>query len=400
VLDQSGRIIGASKIARDITVEKAARRASLLLAAIVDSSDDAIVSKTLEGIVTSWNKAAEAIFGYTAQEMIGQSITRLFPEDRLNEEAHIIGRIARGQRVEHFETVRRTKDGRLIDISLTISPVQDANGKIIGASKIARDITERKQIEHALQKARDELEERVKERTAALRETTEQLETFCYTVAHDLRSPLRAQQSFAQALIDDFHHVLNEEGLEYAQRILRSAQRLDRLVADLLTYSRMTRSELKFENIQLAKVLRDIQSALSDEIQKAGAVVTEGVLHPVFAYEPTLNLIITNLITNALKFKNAGGHPHISVWSEPRANMVRLWVEDNGIGIPHEALGKIFGIFQRLHAVDQYPGTGIGLAIVQKGVERLGGTVGVESEPRKGSRFWIELPPARPSDHS
>ena len=394
IRDPQGFVVGASKIARDISVQKTAARASQLLAAIVDSSDDAIISKRLDGIVTSWNKGAEKLFAYTAQEMIGQPITRLFPEDRLDEEPQIIQRIGRGESVEHFETVRKARDGRLIDISLTISPVKDADGRVIGASKIARDITEQKQTRIALQKAKDELEERVKERTASLRETTDQLETFCYTVAHDLRSPLRAQQSFAQALIEDYKHVLDQDGLEYATRILNAAQRLDRLVADLLTYSRLSRNELKFENVDLPGVLHDIETAHFDEIQKHGAVINKGALHSVFAYEPTLNLIVTNLIANALKFTRPGVNPLINVWSEARGNMVRLWVQDNGIGMPPEGLGKIFGIFQRLHPVDKYPGTGIGLAIVQKGVERMGGTVGVESEPAKGSRFWIELPAA------
>jgi signal transduction histidine kinase len=221
------------------------------------------------------------------------------------------------------------------------------------------------------------------------------LETFCYTVAHDLRSPLRAQQSFAQALIENYKDVLDADGREYTQRILRSAQRLDRLVHDLLTYSRLSRSELKFEDILLEKVVADVQKAQVDEIDKSGATVTSRAPHSVFAFEPTLNLIVTNLLANALKFVKPGEGPKINIWSEERDGQVRLWVEDNGIGIRPDGLHKIFGVFQRLHPVDKYPGTGIGLAIVQKGVERMGGKVGVESEFGKGSRFWIELPSAR-----
>lgn len=395
IRDQNGFIIGASKIARDITAQTAAVRASMLLAAIVDSSEDAIISKRLDGTITSWNKAAERLFGYTAGEMIGCPITKLFPADRLDEEPKIIARISAGQRVEHFETVRKTKSGKLIDLSLTISPVRDSDGRIIGASKIARDITEKKRTEEALRKAKDELEEKVNERTASLRETTEQLETFCYTVAHDLRSPLRAQQSFAQALIEEYSGALDDLGLEYAKRILNSAHRLDHLVQDLLSYSRISRSEIKYAPVDLRKVIQNVQDSHADEIANRGAIITQGPLHTVCAYEPTLNLIISNLIANALKFTEPGQKPEVHIWSEETAERVRLMIQDKGIGIPKEAISKIFGVFQRLHPIDQYPGTGIGLAIVQKGVERMGGRAGVESELGNGSTFWIELPPGK-----
>lgn len=394
IRDQQGNIVGASKIARDITVQKAAARASQLLAAIVDSSDDAIASKRLDGTVTSWNKGAERLFGYTAEEMIGQPITRLFPEDRLNEEPQIIKRIASGERVEHFETIRKRKDGSLIDVSLTISPVKDSQGRIIGASKIARNITAQKQLEKALEAARDELEARVKERTASLQETTEQLETFCYTVAHDLRSPLRAQQAYANALIEDYSARLDADGVQYAQRILRNAERLDTLVNDLLSYSRLSRGELKFENASLERIVADVTKHLADDIAKSGAVINVGPLHSVVAYAPTLNLIVTNLISNALKFVKPGQAPIVNVRSEASDGAVKLWVEDNGIGIHPDGLNKIFGVFQRLHPVDKYPGTGIGLAIVQKGAERMGGSAGAESKLGEGSRFWVKLPAA------
>lgn len=392
IKDLNGQTIGASKIARDITARKRADEARFRLAAVVESSDDAIIAKTLDGIITNWNRGAERIFGYMAEEMIGHAITVLFPPERLPEEAAVIAKIRRGERLEHFETVRRRKDGRLIDVSLTVSPIKDPLGKVIGASKIARDITDRKKVERELQRAKDELELRVAERTHSLQETTEQLETFCYTVAHDLRSPLRAQQSFAQVLLDDYKQSLDETGQEYARRILASAARLDKLVNDLLTYSRLSRSELKFEKVSLEKVVTDVRAVLHDEIQKHDAFLTVRPLHSVCAYEPTLNLVIMNLLTNALKFVKAGQAPQVEIWSEHHDGVIRLWVVDQGIGISPENTDKIFGVFQRLHPINKYPGTGIGLAIVQKAVTRMGGKVGVESELQKGSRFWIELP--------
>ncbi|MDB6039460.1 MAG: sensor signal transduction histidine kinase [Verrucomicrobiales bacterium] len=198
-------------------------------------------------------------------------------------------------------------------------------------------------------------------------------------------------------MIDEHKDSLGEAGLEYATRILRSAERLDKLVHDLLTYSRMSRGELNFEAVSLNKVVQDFQNTHAHEIQRSGAIITVGDLHSVFAYEPTLNLIVTNLFLNGIKFVAPGETPRLKIWAEQRDRRVRLWVEDNGIGIPPEGLKKIFGVFERLHPMNKYPGTGIGLAIVQKGVERMAGNVGVESEPGKGSRFWIELPGAHAS---
>jgi signal transduction histidine kinase len=279
-------------------------------------------------------------------------------------------------------------------VSLTVSPLKDAEGHIIGASKIARDITSQKKAQMELQKAKDELEQRVLERTASLQETTEQLETFCYTIAHDLRSPLRAQQSFAQILLDDYHSALDEAGRDYAQRIVSSALRLDMLVHDLLAYSRLSRAELRFSPVDMRKLVEDVEHALVDQIKSKNAAISRGNLFAVQAHAPTLEFIIGNLLSNAFKFVPAGVVPQVNIWSELRGDFVRIWVEDNGIGIPSEHQQRIFGVFERLHPTDIYPGTGMGLAIVKKGVERMYGRVGVESQPGRGSRFWIELPKA------
>jgi signal transduction histidine kinase len=203
---------------------------------------------------------------------------------------------------------------------------------------------------------------------------------------------LRAQQSFAQLLLDDYKDSIDETGREYVQRIIKSARRLDRLVEDLLTYSRLSRSDLRFEIVDLNKILADVQAQLTEEVRNQNGTISVAALHPVCGYEPTLNLVITNLVANALKFVRPDVAPQIRVWSEEKGDCVRLWVEDNGIGIAGEHRDKIFGVFQRLHPMEKYPGTGIGLAIVEKGVERMAGRVGVESEVGKGSRFWIELP--------
>src|ERR1700683_2150043 len=219
---------------RDVTERKQAEEAASRLAAVVESSDDAIISKTLEGIITSWNMGAQRIFGYTAPEILGNSILTLIPPELQNEEPGIIERLKRGERVEHYQTVRMAKDGRSIDISLSVSPVKDRNGKVIGASKIARDITEDKKRHEAQRESeirfRTELERLVSERTASLRDAIAQMEEFSYSVSHDLRAPLRAMQGYATALLEDYSgKVIDEQGREYLERIVSSGQRMDRL---------------------------------------------------------------------------------------------------------------------------------------------------------------------------
>ncbi|MEO7299631.1 MAG: PAS domain S-box protein [Verrucomicrobiota bacterium] len=275
-----------------------------------------------------------------------------------------------------------------------VIPVRNAEGHITRWFGTNTDLDEIRKTRQELQKAKDELEDRVRERTASLQETTQQLETFCYTIAHDLRSPLRAQQGFALALLDEYQEALGETGKDYVQRIIAASKRQDQLVNDLLSYSRLSRTDLHFEKVDLAKVVQDVQAIFAEEIAHKNASISIGELAPVLAHEATLNIIVSNLITNALKFMAPGVVPRIRIWADQKNTFVRLWVEDNGIGINVEHQPRIFGVFQRLHPMDAYPGTGIGLALVQKGVERMGGSVGLESAPGEGSRFWIELPHA------
>ncbi len=302
---------------------------------------------------------------------------------------------ARAEGMVAFVGYPLSLEGRVLGVVAMFARQPLSEEVIIEMSTIANGLSqwiERKRVQADLQRAKDELEEKVEERTAALQETTAQLETFCYTIAHDLRSPLRAQQSFAQVVLDDNQDALNEDSRNYLQRIVKSANRLDKLVNDLLVYSRLNRDELVFTKVDMGKVLADVQASIADEIASKGASVKVATLPAVRAYEPTLNLVITNLLGNALKFVKPGVAPEVKIWSESKGDLIRLWIEDNGIGISADNTEKIFGVFHRLHSADKYPGTGIGLAIVQKCVERMAGTVGVESEPGNGSRFWIELP--------
>ena len=382
-------------LAEDAIREEAARR----MAAIVESSDDVILAKDLDGVITSWNPAAERTFGYRAHEAIGQPITIIVPPDRLFEEGEVLRRMRAGERTDHFDTVRWTKDGRPVEISLSVSPIRDRDGAIIGASTIARDITERKRAEADLKRLNETLEERVHERTRQLEEINVELNAFGYTVSHDLRAPLRAMNGFATALVSAYGDKLDARGKDFAGRIVAAAEQMDRLIQDLLAYSRLSRDELRLQPLTLDDVVRDTLAALAAEIQqrRASVSVSES-LGVVVANRQALGHVVTNLLSNAIKFVAPAATPRVRVWSEPTGGMQRLWVADNGIGIEPAYQANIFRVFERLHASEAYPGTGIGLAIVRRGTERMGGRVGLESTPGQGTAFWIELPRGRAAD--
>ena len=380
---------------------KAAQEAQGRLAAIVESSPDAIIGKTLDGIVTNWNEGAQRIFGYPSDEMIGKSIAILIPPERLEEENNILARLKRGDQPASYETVRIRKDGALIDVALTVSAIKDGGGNIIGAAKIARDITEQKATRRALAEAREtlrryaeDLERRVEERTGKLQETIRSLDAFCYTIAHDLRGPLRAIIGFSAQLLDQYRVRLDEEGVEYLARIKSSGARMDQLILDLLKFGRLNTTELVLEKTDLEGIIRKVLLTFEDEIaHKRARVQIRAPLLPVQASAVILEQVLANLLANALKFVPHNIPPQVEIWTEAHQGMVRLWVQDNGIGIKPEYFGKLFRPFSRLVNEQDFSGTGIGLAIVSKGVERMGGAVGVESEVRQGSRFWIDLPP-------
>jgi len=389
-------VAGVRRRERDLAQRRAQQQreeTAERLAAIVENSDDAIVAKDLDGVITAWNPAAERIFGYRAAEAIGRSVTLIIPPDRVAEEDAVLARVRRGERTQHFDTVRQAKDGRLIDVSITVSHIRGADGRIIGASKIARDITDRKRAEAELKAVYATLEDRVAERTQQLADINAELDAFGYTVSHDLRAPLRAMDGFASALLEDYGPEMGAQGQDYARRIVDAAQRMDHLIQDLLAYSRLSRTDLRPEPLPIGDVVREALRTLEHEIAaRAASVEVMEPLGDVMAHRETLRSALVNLVGNALKFVAPGVAPRVRIWSEAREGRRRLWVEDNGIGIDPQYHGSIFRVFHRLHGVETYPGTGIGLAIVRRGTERMGGRAGLESSGAAGSRFWIELP--------
>lgn len=397
---EDGRFLHSQCVMRDVTEQRRAEELVRHAAAIVEWSDDAIVSKNLDGIIRSWNRGAERIFGYSAQETIGRPITLLLPPERLEEETRILARLRRGERIDHLETVRVKKDGTRIDVSLTISPVKDATGRIVGASKIARDITDRKRSEAALEETRrqlaranEELEARVAERTASLREAIAQMEEFSYTVSHDLRAPLRGMLGYSQALLEDYGPSLKPEMRLWLKRIAENAQRLDKMVTDILTFSRIGRAELQVERVHLDRLVRDIVTQYPGMLPPRAFIEIEPLLD-VRGHEPSLIQVVSNLLNNAVKFVRPGVRPVVRVWTETHGESVRLLVRDNGIGIRAEYRDRLFRMFERVHPDLEYEGNGVGLAIVRKAANRMGGEAGVESDGENGSTFWVQLPRA------
>jgi len=403
IRDGRGRIVGASKIARDVSIQSTLERERSRLGAIVDSSDDAIISKDLSGVIQTWNRAAERMFGYTASEAIGQSITLVIPDDRLVEEGEVLRRIRGGKRIDHFETVRRRKDGTTIPISLTVSPIYDRAGRIVGASKIARDLTALRTYATTLEETvRREREARERE-TAALRTAEEALrlkDEFLATLSHELRTPLTAIVGWLQILELNRDQGRLERGLDAIQR---NTNLLTRLIGDLVDVSRIVTGTLTLQ-VQPTDVARVVEAAVDSvrqEVQIKQLQVTTTVaadLEPIAADPDRLQQVMRNLLSNAVKFTPPGGR--ISITAQRQGSMIELGVADTGTGIRPEFLPHVFDRFSQQDGgkTRQHGGMGLGLAIVRHLVEMHAGTVGVSSVEGKGTTFTVRLPVS--ADHA
>jgi PAS domain S-box-containing protein len=389
---------------RDITERKRTEMMSFQLAAIVASSDDAIIGRDLRGVVTSWNAAAEREFGFTASEMIGHSIARLIPAERQGEEVKILEQIARGKSVRHFETMRSRKDGSTFNVSVTVSAIKDSSGKIIGASKVVRDITTRKKAEETIHRLNAELEERVAQRTAELEAANKELESFSYSVSHDLRAPLRAVDGFSQAMLEDFGPQLPEEGRRCLQTIREGAQRMGRLIDDLLTLSRLGRLPLSKRAVETRDLVRAVLEDLSPQRDGRQIEISIAELPVCQGDAVLLKQVWINLLSNALKYTRRREKAFIEVGfkqgptaaedhggPERKTNENVYFVRDNGTGFDMRYADKLFGVFQRLHREEEYEGTGVGLAIVQRIIHRHGGRVWAEAEEDHGATFFFTL---------
>jgi PAS domain S-box-containing protein len=483
---------------RDITERRRSETAASWLAAIVESSDDAIIGKNLNGIITNWNQGAEKIFGYTASEMVGTSIMRLIPADRQDQENQTLTKIKGGGSVEHFDTLRQTKDGRLIDVSVTASPIKDVNGKAVGVSKVARDIserrrteakaswlasfpernpnpiveldlasgvvhyvnpcaiqmlpdlqskgmshpllaglqeiqntllngktdtlrreistgelffaqtityipeakrlriystdiTDRKTAEEKIHQLNNELEQRVIERTAELEVANKELESFSYSISHDLRAPLRAVNGFAGIVLEDFGPQLPEEGRGYLERIRAGALRMGVLIDDLLAFSRLSRQPVNRQTVNSARIVNEVLDELKPQREGRQIEIQIGNLPACHGDPALLKQVWVNLISNAIKYTRGREPAIVEIGCARENDQDVFFVRDNGAGFDMQYANKLFGVFQRLHREDQFEGTGVGLAIVQRIVHRHGGRVWAKAEVNHGATFYFTI---------
>jgi PAS domain S-box-containing protein len=355
---------------------------------------------TVEGIVweadaatldvTFVSRYAETVLGYPVSQWLEHGFweRHIYVDDRELVMQEISRAVGEKQNVTVDYRVF-TADRRLLWFHDRISMrMQGGKMKVLG---IAVDITAQKDTEAELEKERANLEQRVAERTAQLQTTISELEAFSYSLSHDMRAPLRAMEGYTQLLRNILGEKLGPKEIDYFGRIMASAERLDNLIQDVLQYSRVARAPLELKEINLEKIVCQVISDYPTLQPPDADIQVEKPLSPVMGHDAFLTQCISNLLSNAVKFVAPGVKPKVRVRTKASGNEVRLWVEDNGIGIPTDSQKQIFGIFQRLHAHNTYPGTGIGLAIVQKAVQRMGGRVGVESAVGKGSKFWLQL---------
>lgn len=386
--DAHNRIYAVCGISTDISDRKRAEADNALLASIVASSEDAIISKTPQGIITSWNRSAERLFGYEAGEAIGMSITALIPPDRLEEEKFIMESMRNGRSIEHYETMRLRKNGTLVDISLTVSPILDASGALFGASIVARDISDRRMAEEQLHRYMKELVR-----------SNQELDDFAYIASHDLKEPLRGLFNHATFLIEDYADKLGEDGVRRLKRLSQLSQRMETLINDLLYFSRLGRTSLAVQEIDPTTIINEIQQMMEGFLKERNARIAVQLPMPrIVCDRPRITEVFRNLITNGVKYNDkeerlveVGFLESANSPQGPQQNV--FYVRDNGIGIEPEFHEEIFRIFKQLRkdGGDSESGTGAGLTFVKKIIDRHKGDIWLESQPGKGSTFYFTL---------
>ncbi len=366
-------------IVRDITDQRLAEKRIKELAAIVLASDDAIKTLTMDGVVINWNMGAEKLYGYSAGEIIGQHVSLLSVSGMEDEFAHLTNKIRNGEHISHYESVKKCKNGLLVNVSTTASPILDKSGNATAIAIIARDISQSKMAALALRAKSDELAR-----------SNADLEQFAYMISHDLREPLRTITSYVQLLQTRYRDKLDDEANEFIGFATEGAKRMTVQINDLLTYSRVGYAVFQFEDINAGEVLETALDNLQESIRNRHAEIVYSVLPQICAGRIQLLQLFQNLIGNAIKF-NKSDVPKIQISARNTEAGWLFSISDNGIGIEKKFTDKVFKIFQRLHTMEEYEGTGIGLAICKKIVERHDGKIWCESEPGRGSVFHFTL---------
>ena len=358
------------------------------------SIGDAVVVTDRDGGVVFMNSEAERMTGWVSSEAEGKplrSVFRIISEESRKSVDDPVEKVFREKRVVGLanHTLLLSKDGAEWPIEDSASPIHDESNEILGVVLVFHDATELRRNQRSLKAHADELEHKVFERTVALQRTVNDLEAFSYSISHDLRSPLRAMLGYSQALLEDFSEM-PALAKDYLQKIAKSAERLDHLIQDLLAFSRTSHDQNSISPVNLDALIREIVQQYPDFQDKADIII-DGKLPIVLGHETALTQVVSNLIANGIKFVPPERRPTIKVKAEERDHLIRVEFIDNGIGIAPENQQRIFKMFEQINPAGTYTGTGIGLAVVKKAVEKMQGSLGVESAVGEGSKFWIEL---------
>ena len=367
-------------ILRDISDRKKNEEIKSQLASIVLNSSDAIYAMTLSGQIESWNPGAEKLYGISQREAIGRNIEIVVPPEKSGELQNLLDKVSKGDRIESFETKRQRKDKSILDVSLTISPIVEESGLITGASAISRDITFKKQVEEELRRYAEEL---------AL--SNEELYVFSYAASHDLQEPLRSIQNFIETLNKKYKKRLGHEIEEQINSAEDGVTRMYRLITDFLMYSRVGTERAAKEEVDCNLVVKDALANLEVSVKESKAQIKQFTLPKIWGNSIQMTQVFQNLIANSIKYQGES-KPLIEISAEKKNGMWQFAVKDNGIGIEQWFSERIFIVFQKLHDHRKYPGSGIGLALCKRVVEKHGGKIWFESEVGKGTTFFFTLP--------
>jgi PAS domain S-box-containing protein len=388
-----------ARVLREVELREAGtreiQRQKELLATTLASIGDGVIAVDGNGLLTFLNREAERLTGWSNAEAAGQpfgSVFRIVHAKTLEPVPNPVEKVLQlGMRLELSDQVLLLdKSGKSLPIGDSAAPIRQSGGKVEGAVVVFRDITELVAARETLARGKEELEHLVEVRTAKLREMIGELQHVSYSITHDMRAPLRAMAAFAQMLLEDTAvSTAPGQTKEYCRRILVAAGRMDTLIRDALSFTRAVLQELPVQPINLTILLRGIIDTYPNLQASTADIDIEGNLPVIMGNESLLTQCFSNLLDNAVKFVAPGVRPKVRIWAQPNGTTARIWVEDNGIGIPRHTHSRLFGMFQKLD--NQYEGTGIGLAIVRKVAQRMGGSVGVISDSGEGSKFWVEL---------
>jgi len=384
----------AQKEAERRQAEEAVHESEAHLRLLIEGvTDYAIYLLDTGGHVVNWNAGAERLKGYRADEIIGQHFSWVFtPEDRRNNKPQHLLTTAETMGRAEDEGWRVRKDGSRFWANAVINALRKEDGSLYGFAKITRDLTERKKAEDHISKLNAELEQRVVERTAQLEAANKELEAFAYSVSHDLRAPLRAIDGFSRILLEDYTENLDEEGKRVLNVIRNNTQKMGQLIDDLLLFSRLGRQEIRASDIDMGKLAKAVSEELKLAVPERKLKFTINALIPAQGDQAMVRQVFVNLLSNAVKFTRPKERAVIEVDGRSEGNENVYTVKDNGVGFDMQYVNKLFGVFQRLHSSEEFEGTGVGLAIVQRIIHRHGGRVWAEGKVGEGARFYFTLP--------